>query len=325
VRYQLDFFRERGDDVQVYTTQPSTGWPEELEPVVQRATAAQLTQQQEPHFAASDLYVYHYTTAPIGAADLLESLRHLAHGAVILCSHHAVNPSGEVGRLASYADLLVAPDDTAAQALATMAGCAPGAVRVLGAAGSAAEYGMAWALLVAEATAWLPNRPYPYGRLPSLAERQARLATGNPTTMTTFKHHPADSNDWNPVDEALTADLQQLRASAVILPREYVVQSRLPLIGPLIAWVRRNLTSHLREPYLDPILQRQEAYNRLVAQLLPQLAAQPTMPADAAINERLTELETKLTQLTAEVARLRERLSHQLPGDDEHGRIDPDR
>lgn len=61
---------------------------------------------------------------------------------------------------------------------------------------------------------------------------------------------------------ALSARLEALERQADVMQRGYEVRSRVPIVGPLIAWVRRNLTSHLREPYLDPTLERQVAFNR---------------------------------------------------------------
>jgi hypothetical protein len=47
---------------------------------------------------------------------------------------------------------------------------------------------------------------------------------------------------------------------------DYMVQSGVPLVGRFIAWARRNLTSHLKEPYLDPIIGRQEQFNNELLQ-----------------------------------------------------------
>jgi len=66
----------------------------------------------------------------------------------------------------------------------------------------------------------------------------------------------------------LAARIDGIERRADIMLRGYQVRSRALVIGPLIAWVRRNLTSHLREPYLDPTFERQVAVNReLVAAL----------------------------------------------------------
>lgn len=56
--------------------------------------------------------------------------------------------------------------------------------------------------------------------------------------------------------------VQQLYQIAQVGMPDYTVQSTLPLVGKFIAWTRRQLTSHLKEPYLDPIIARQEQFNR---------------------------------------------------------------
>jgi glycosyltransferase involved in cell wall biosynthesis len=62
--------------------------------------------------------------------------------------------------------------------------------------------------------------------------------------------------------------LAALRQSAQVGMPDYMVRSGAPVVGPLIAWLRRTLTSHLREPYLDPIIARQEQFNRQVLDVL---------------------------------------------------------
>ena len=62
--------------------------------------------------------------------------------------------------------------------------------------------------------------------------------------------------------------LSALNQQADITLHGYKVQSSVLVLGPLIAWVRRNLTSHLREPYLDRMVERQVQVNRqIVAEL----------------------------------------------------------
>lgn len=62
--------------------------------------------------------------------------------------------------------------------------------------------------------------------------------------------------------------LPALAAQADVADREYTVQSQIPVIGPLIAGIRRKMTSHLRERYFDPIIERQVSFNKkLVAAL----------------------------------------------------------
>lgn len=91
----------------------------------------------------------------------------------------------------------------------------------------------------------------------------------------------------------------QLDQAAQIGQPTYQVRSSVPIIGPLIAWVRRHLTAHLREPYLDPIVARQEHfYRQFIHTVLPvlrqQLAEQRHLRQ---VTERLQEaLEHALTR-----------------------------
>ncbi len=73
--------------------------------------------------------------------------------------------------------------------------------------------------------------------------------------------------------QGLTHDqIGALRQAARIAMPDYQVQSNIPVIGKFIAWLRRHLTSHLREPYIDPIISRQEVYNtHMLNTLLPAL------------------------------------------------------
>jgi glycosyltransferase involved in cell wall biosynthesis len=81
-----------------------------------------------------------------------------------------------------------------------------------------------------------------------------------------------------------------------IMLRDYQVHSRAPLVGPLIAWVRRNLTSHLREPYLDPTLEKQVDLNRRIADWMRRAATLPL-----ALGQRQNELEARVKALEAQV------------------------
>ena len=72
---------------------------------------------------------------------------------------------------------------------------------------------------------------------------------------------------------ALTARLDVAERQADVMQRDYQVQSKVPLVGPLVAWIRRNLTSHLREPYLDPTLEKQVALNRDLVKALQEVSA----------------------------------------------------
>jgi glycosyltransferase involved in cell wall biosynthesis len=79
----------------------------------------------------------------------------------------------------------------------------------------------------------------------------------------------------------------------------YIVRSKVPVLGPLIAWVRKNSTSHLREPYLDPIIGRQVAFNVRAAEWVKRAAA-----ALAAQSERQAELEARVEALEAQLKAL---------------------
>ena len=53
--------------------------------------------------------------------------------------------------------------------------------------------------------------------------------------------------------------------------REYRVRSRVPVVGRLIEWIRYNSTTHLKEAYLDRIIERQVIYNRQLADEISRL------------------------------------------------------
>lgn len=102
-----------------------------------------------------------------------------------------------------------------------------------------------------------------------------------------------------PATRPLSALADEVKAHSDVMLRGYVVRSRIPLVGGLVAWIRRNLTSHLREPYVDPTLERQVEVNRRTAEWL-QMAAKAL---DAAA-WRQTELEAQIHDLEAQVRRL---------------------
>jgi O-antigen biosynthesis protein len=80
---------------------------------------------------------------------------------------------------------------------------------------------------------------------------------------------------------------------------EYAVRSRLPIAGRIIAWTRRHLTSHLKEPYLDPIVQRQETFNREVLDtLLPML--ERTVREQRRLQHEVETLRAKLAAISAD-------------------------
>ncbi len=62
-----------------------------------------------------------------------------------------------------------------------------------------------------------------------------------------------------------------LYANADVGLRRYQVRSGTPVIGRLIVWLRRNSTSHIKEAYLDRIIEQQVNFNRMAAAEIFQL------------------------------------------------------
>lgn len=61
---------------------------------------------------------------------------------------------------------------------------------------------------------------------------------------------------------------------ADVVLRRYRVRSRVPILGPLIEWIRYNSTTHIKEAYLDRIIEQQVLYNRQLADEIFQLKAE---------------------------------------------------
>jgi glycosyltransferase involved in cell wall biosynthesis len=116
------------------------------------------------------------------------------------------------------------------------------------------EYTSRWARLVTQAMAWLPT----YSWYTYLYPRSAQPVAG-------------DMENNQTAEESLMETLKRLYSTADVMLRDYRVRSRLPLIGPVVAWLRRNLTSHLREPYLDPMFERQVTFNREMVRVLERI------------------------------------------------------
>jgi glycosyltransferase involved in cell wall biosynthesis len=104
-------------------------------------------------------------------------------------------------------------------------------------------------------------------------------------------------------DLLLTTLSDSMTASSDVALREYEVRSGAPLVGPLIVWLRKNLTSHLREPYLDPMIERQVSFNRRVAEWIARVT-----PRLSAARSGRQELEARVKALEAQVAQLKQQL-----------------
>jgi glycosyltransferase involved in cell wall biosynthesis len=143
-------------------------------------------------------------------------------------------------------------------------------------------YNNGWTRIVTEVQEWLVARP-------SRPLRLSRPTTGNSGNASTAL-----------LDLPLQDEVKLLHQAAESVLKPYELQSKVPVVGPLIVWLRRNLTSHLREPYLDPTLRRQERFNWLVVQTMRQVnrlleQSNSERQPQAALDQRVTQLETQVT------------------------------
>jgi glycosyltransferase involved in cell wall biosynthesis len=106
---------------------------------------------------------------------------------------------------------------------------------------------------------------------------QARLAAFMPETF--------EQNVIRVVDEAVARSRQgpppagseprfPLYIYSDVALRDYAVRSGAPVVGPLIEWVRINSTTHVKEAYLDRIVERQVNYNKMLATEVGRLQAE---------------------------------------------------
>ena len=83
--------------------------------------------------------------------------------------------------------------------------------------------------------------------------------------------------------------------------REYRVRSFVPVVGRLIEWLRVNLTSHVKEAYVDRITERQVMFNIATANRMNQLDRR-IVAQDEIIARLRSELDCARKQLTSEDA-----------------------
>jgi hypothetical protein len=142
--------------------------------------------------------------------------------------------------------------------------------------------------------------------------RNALLAQGRIRVQEFSPQHFA-ANVQRVVDEALRLAQQDrppayslatppLASYADIVLRDYRVRSNAPMVGRLIEWVRNNSTTHIKEAYLDRILERQVNYNRLLAVEV------------AALQNELVGLRAQVSELRRQVAALK----NEAAGADNH-------
>lgn len=227
----------------------------------------------------------------VGDIDQTDAMRAL-HGELLRLAQslgvaHQVIFTGSVPDVAPYlhlVDLLALPSEHEGFGVPVAEAMAAGTPVIAADAGA-----LPWVLGAEERPAEPAGLLVPPDDAVSLATQISRLLD-DPTLATTlvergrmrvhaFSHDQFNANVDRVVDEALAladqgpppaAGVQRppLAAHADIVVRDYAVRSNLPLVGRLIEWVRRNSTSHLKEPYLDRSLERQVNYNhRLAAEL----------------------------------------------------------
>ena len=131
------------------------------------------------------------------------------------------------------------------------------------------------------------------------------LVTQGRARVQAFSAQQFEANVLKTVDEAVQISKQDrqpayslatppLASYADIIMRDYRVRSNAPMVGKLIEWVRVNSTTHLKEAYLDKMLERQVNYNRLLAVEV------------AALQNELVGLRTQVSELRRQVAALKQ-------------------
>jgi len=90
--------------------------------------------------------------------------------------------------------------------------------------------------------------------------------------------------------------VDEIWARSDVAMRDYVVRSPTPVVGPWIVWLRQNLTSHLRGPYLDLIVEKQVGFNQRVAEWIRRATG-----SWAATSQRVAELEERVKALESQV------------------------
>lgn len=237
-----------------------------------------------PHYRLADVYASASLHEGFGV-PLIEAM---ASGVPLVVSNVTAHPwvAGEAG-------LLCAPEN-----VEEMAGQITRVLTDDGLHGQLAKAGLerardfsleqfyaGWGKIVDEATAWVAQRPYRLGPETTAGAAVTGQTGASPQTAMTSKFAL-------PLDD----EMDQLAHAAGAVLRPHVVRSNVPVLGPLIVWTRRNLTSHLREPYLDPTLHRQETFNWLVVQTLRQVnrLVSRSQPAAAALDARTTQLENQM-------------------------------
>jgi hypothetical protein len=232
---QARALRENGDDV--HLAMPTA--PVSL--FVELGTLGITVGESVP---ASDLYIYHHAGQ---LHPLLAGLRQQDQGSVIVHDHGSA-PKDWLP--AHYADLCLVDEGVRRDELMDVCGLAPERVQILPPPDDQSEYGAAVNQWVHQVCADDWPKVSSVEELPAALQARTEPVAGLATSRGALK----------------LAEKQ-----ADIMLRDYQVRSRIPVVGGLVAWLRCNLTSHLREPYLDPTLERQVAFNRSVLEWMEQV------------------------------------------------------
>jgi hypothetical protein len=246
---QARIFQDRGDQVALFVVQGQQNLAEDLEDLLDKADLPR-----------SDLYIYHLAEEAIPP-----SLRQRTRG-IVFVHDHGRDPEAAYSLAAHYADLCLVADGTRRQELLAESGLAPERVCLLPELDQEAAYRSVLLEIVGRALAddWPPAPKLPTEGAMKQNTSKTPAAVASPEARRALAHSQAD-----------------------VMQRDYQVRSRIPLLGGLVAWLRRNLTSHLWEPYLDPTLERQVAFNQSLVDWMGQIEA------------RLATLETRLEEVQA--------------------------
>lgn len=132
--------------------------------------------------------------------------------------------------------------------------------------------------------------------LEKIVEEATRYVHSAPRAQVIPLVHQLSTEESRHID-----DLKALEREADVAFREYVIRSDKPLAGPLIEWMRRNVTSHLKEPYLDRIVERQVVFNAHLVRYLRYLANE--LEAQAAEQSLLETKQVSLKEMYRELER----------------------